>query len=182
MEELKQEQMQEQQEQVEDARTTNEENEPKTTYTKEEVDKLLAETKKNAIAEGMRKATKQQANQNNEELDKLNASLSEKDSLIAEREKQLEESQKELTAIKQVNKMSELGIDKKYQQDVIALIKGRGEEVNEESIVAMCEAHPEWKVEIETGINSIGQTRQTTDPYEEARAKKEKEINDLFRL
>jgi len=178
MEELKQEQMQEQEEVVEEKQATTSEEKPVKTYTQEEVEQI----KKNAIAEGMRKATKQQANQNNEELDKLNASLSEKDSLIAEREKQLEESQKELTAIKQVNKMSELGIDKKYQQDVIALIKGRGEEVNEESIVAMCEAHPEWKVEIETGINSIGQTRQTTDPYEEARAKKEKEINDLFRL
>lgn len=177
MEELKQEQMQEQQESVEEKPTTNEEKATRT-YTQEEVNEI----KKNAIAEGMRKASKQQANQNNDELEKLNASLNEKDSLIAEREKQLEESQKELTAIKQVNKMSELGIDKKYQQDVIALIKGRGEEVNEESIVAMCEAHPEWKVEIETGINSIGQTRQTTDPYEEARAKKEKEINDLFRL
>ena len=176
MEELKQEQMQEQQS-VEEKPTTNEEKATRT-YTQEEVNEI----KKNAIAEGMRKASKQQANQNNDELEKLNASLSEKDNLIAEREKQLEESQKELTAIKQVNKMSELGIDKKYQQDVIALIKGRGEEVNEESIVAMCEAHPEWKVEIETGINSIGQTRQTTDPYEEARAKKEKEINDLFRL
>ncbi len=177
MEELKQEQMQEQEESVEEKPTTNEEKATRT-YTQEEVEQI----KKNAIAEGMRKASKQQANQNNDELEKLNASLSEKDSLIAEREKQLEESQKELTAIKQVNKMSELGIDKKYQQDVIALIKGRGEEVNEESIVAMCEAHPEWKVEVETGINSIGQTRQTTDPYEEARAKKEKEINDLFRL
>lgn len=177
MEELKQEQMQEQQESVEEKPTTSEEKATRT-YTQEEVNEI----KKNAIAEGMRKASKQQANQNNDELEKLNASLNEKDSLIAEREKQLEESQKELTAIKQVNKMSELGIDKKYQQDVIALIKGRGEEVNEESIVAMCEAHPEWKVEIETGINSIGQTRQTTDPYEEARAKKEKEINDLFRI
>jgi len=177
MEELKQEQMQEQQESVEEKPTTSEEKATRT-YTQEEVNEI----KKNAIAEGMRKASKQQANQNNDELEKLNASLSEKDSLIAEREKQLEESQKELTAIKQVNKMSELGIDKKYQQDVIALIKGRGEEVNEESIVAMCEAHPEWKVEIETGINSIGQTRQTTDPYEEARAKKEKEINEMFRL
>ncbi len=177
MEELKQEQMQEQEESVEEKPTTNEEKATRT-YTQEEVEQI----KKNAIAEGMRKASKQQANQNNDELEKLNASLSEKDSLIAEREKQLEESQKELTAIKQVNKMSELGIYKKYQQDVIALIKGRGEEVNEESIVAMCEAHPEWKVEVETGINSIGQTRQTTDPYEEARAKKEKEINDLFRL
>lgn len=178
MEELKQEQMQEQQESVEEKQATTSEEKPVKTYTQEEVEQI----KKNAIAEGMRKASKQQATQNNDELEKLNASLTEKENLIAEKDKALEESQKELTAIKQVNKMNDLGIDKKYQQDVIALIKGRGEEVNEESIVAMCEAHPEWKVEIETGINSIGQTRQTTDPYEEARAKKEKEINDLFRI
>ena len=182
MEELKQEQMQEQQEQVEDARTTNEENEPKTTYTKEEVDKLLAETKKNAIAEGMRKATKQQANQNNEELEKLNASLSEKDSLIAEREKQLEESQKELTAIKQVKKMDDLGIDRKYQEDVIALIKGHGDEVNEETISLIAENHPEWKVDAEIGIGQLGQTRPQSNPYDEAQVKEQQEIKEKFRL
>ena len=160
-----------------DVETTNEEKQPKL-YTEEQV----AEIKKNAIAEGMRKASKNQANQNNEELEKLNASLSEKDSLIAEREKQLEESQKELTAIKQVKKMDDLGIDRKYQEDVIALIKGRGEEVNEETISLIAEKHPEWKVDAEIGIGQLGQTRPQANPYDEAQAQEQKEIKEKFRL
>lgn len=160
-----------------DVETTNEEKQPKL-YTEEQV----AEIKKNAIAEGMRKASKQQATQNNEELEKLNASLSEKDSLIAEREKQLEESQKELTAIKQVKKMDDLGIDRKYQEDVIALIKGRGEEVNEETISLIAENHPEWKVDAEIGIGQLGQTRPQSNPYDEAQVKEQQEIKEKFRL
>lgn len=168
-------------EKVEEKPTTNEEKATKT-YTEEEVKQLLAETKKNAIAEGMRKASKNQENSNNEELEKLNASLTEKDNLIAEKDKALEESQKELTAIKQVNKMNDLGIDKKYHEDIFALLKGKGMEVNEENIVEMCNLHPEWKVEQEIGIGSIGQTKQNTNPYEEEASRKEKEINEMFRL
>ena len=74
-------------EKVEEKPTTNEEKATKT-YTEEEVKQLLAETKKNAIAEGMRKASKNQEASNNEELEKLNASLSEKDNLLAEKETQ----------------------------------------------------------------------------------------------
>lgn len=178
MEELKQEQMQEQEEVVEEKQATTSEEKPVKTYTQEEVNEI----KKNAIAEGMRKASKQQATQNNEELEKLNASLSEKDSLIAEREKQLEESQKELTAIKQVKKMDDLGIDRKYQEDVIALIKGHGDEVNEETISLIAENHPEWKVDAEIGIGQLGQTRPQSNPYDEAQVKEQQEIKEKFRL
>ena len=162
---------------VEEKPTTNEEKATKT-YTQEEVEQI----KKNAIAEGMRKASKNQANQSNEELEKLNASLTEKDNLIAEKDKALEESQRELTAIKQVNKMNDLGIDKKYHEDIFALLKGKGLEINEENITEMCNNHPEWKVEQEIGIGSIGQTKQNTNPYEEEASRKEKEINEMFRL
>lgn len=178
MEELKQEQMHEQEKSVEEKQATTSEEKPVKTYTQEEVEQI----KKNAIAEGMRKASKQQATQNNEELEKLNASLSEKDSLIAEREKQLEESQKELTAIKQVKKMDDLGIDRKYQEDVIALIKGHGDEVNEETISLIAENHPEWKVDAEIGIGQLGQTRPQSNPYDEAQVKEQQEIKEKFRL
>ena len=164
-----------------DVETTNEEKQPKT-FTQEEVDKLLAETKKNAIAEGMRKASKQQQTQTNDELENLKASLNEKDTLIAEKQNQMDDLTKELTAIKQVNKMNELGIDRQYQEDLIAIIKGKGEELNEETITAYAEKHPEWQVEKEIGIASLGQTKQSQNPYDEARAKKEKEIDALFRL
>ena len=179
MEELKQEQMQEQQkESVEEKQATTSEEKPVKTYTQEEVEQI----KKNAIAEGMRKATKQQANQNNEELEKLNASLSEKDSLIAEKENQMNELNAELTAIKQVKKMDDLGIDRKYQEDVIALIKGHGDEVNEETISLIAENHPEWKVDAEIGIGQLGQTRPQSNPYDEAEAKEQQEIKEKFRL
>ena len=154
------------------------EEKPVKTYTQEQVDEI----KKNAIAEGMRKASKNQATQSNEELEKLNASLTEKDNLIAEKDKALEESQRELTAIKQVNKMNDLGIDKKYHEDIFALLKGKGMEITEENIVEMCNNHPEWKVEQEMGVGSIGQTKQNTNPYEEEASRKEKEINEMFRL
>jgi len=156
---------------------TNEEK-PVKTYTQEQVDEI----KKNAIAEGMRKASKQQATQQNDELDKLNASLTEKDNLLAEKENQMNELNKELTAIKQVNKMNDLGIDKKYHEDVFALLKGKGMEINDENIIEICNSHPEWKVEQELGIGSIGQTKQNRNPYEEEASRKEKEINEMFRL
>lgn len=171
MEELKQEQMQEQEENVEEKQATTSEEKPVKTYTQEEVEQI----KKNAIAEGMRKASKNQEIQNNEELDKLNASLNEK-------QLQMDEMQKELTAIKQVNKMNDLGIDKKYQEDVIALIKGKGLEVNEDTIVEMCEKHPEWKLEQDNGIGTMGMPRQDSNPYEEAKIKEEQEVKDRFRL
>lgn len=163
---------------VQDNKPLQNEEKPVKTYTEEEV----AEIKKNAIAEGMRKASKKQESQNNEELENLKTSLSEKDTLIAEKQQQMDDLNKELTAIKQVNKMSDLGIDKKYHEDVIALIKGRGEEVSEEKIIEIAEKHPEWKVDTEIGVNQIGQTKQSRNPYEEANAKKEEEINKLFRL
>lgn len=160
-----------------DVETKNEEKQPKL-FTEEEV----AEIKKNAIAEGMRKASKNKEMQSNEELENLKSSLNEKETLIAEKQQQMDDLNKELTAIKQVKKMDDLGIDRKYQEDVIALIKGRGEEVNEETISQIAEKHPEWKVDVEIGIGSIGQTKQSQNPYEEANAKKEKEINEMFRL
>ena len=79
MEDLIKEEAKQEEISVEEKPTTNEEKATRT-YTQEEVNEI----KKNAIAEGMRKASKNQATQNNEELEKLNASLTEKDNLIAE--------------------------------------------------------------------------------------------------
>ena len=166
------------QEEVQENKPLQNEEKPVKTYTEEEV----AEIKKNAIAEGMRKASKKQETQTNDELENLKSSLNEKDSLIAEKQQQMDDLNKELTAIKQVNKMNELGIDKQYQEDLIAIIKGRGLELNDETIIEMAEKHPEWKADKELGIGSIGQTRQSQNPYEEERARKEKEIDQLFRL
>lgn len=167
-----------QEEVVEEKQATTSEEKPVKTYTQEEVEQI----KKNAIAEGMRKASKQQATQNNEELEKLNASLNEKDSLIAEREKQLEESQKELTAFKNVKIMNTLGVDENYQEVVLTIIKNDGAEVNEETISEVLEKYPRFKKEDEIGIGQLGQTRPQSNPYDEAQAKEQKEIKEKFRL
>lgn len=163
--------VEEKQEKVEDNKPLQNEEKPVKTYTQEEVEQI----KKNAIAEGMRKASKQAETQTNEELDKLKASFNESQT-------KLDETQQELKAIKQINKMNELGIDKAYQEDVIALIKGKGLEVSEETIAEMCEKHPEWKTDKNLGVGSMGQTKQGKNPYEEAEAKKQKQIKELFRL
>ena len=176
MEELKQEQMQEQQS-VEEKPTTNEEKATRT-YTQEEVNEI----KKNAIAEGMRKASKQNETNANNELETLKNSLSEKETLIAEKQNQMDELQQELTAYKNINKMNDLGIDKKYQEDVIALIKGKGLEINEETISEIAEKHPEWKINEDFGVEFMGQTKPQANPYDEAKAREEKEIKDKFQL
>ena len=166
------------QEEVQENKTTTNEEKPVKTYTEEEV----AEIKKNAIAEGMRKASKKQETQSNEELETLKTSLSEKESLIAEKQQQMDELNQELTAIKQVKKMDDLGIDRKYQEDVIALIKGKGLEVSEETISEIAENHPEWKIDAEIGVEFMGQTKPQANPYDEAKAREEKEIREKFRL
>lgn len=166
------------QEEVQDNKPLQNEEKPVKTYTEEEV----AEIKKNAIAEGMRKASKKQETQNNEELETLKSSLNEKETLIAEKQNQMDELQQELTAYKNINKMNDLGIDKKYQEDVIALIKGKGLEINEETISEIAENHPEWKIDAEIGVEFMGQTKPQANPYDEAKAREEKEIRDKFRL
>ena len=176
MEELKQEQMQEQQS-VEEKPTTNEEKATRT-YTQEEVNEI----KKNAIAEGMRKASKQNETNANNELETLKNSLSEKETLIAEKQNQMDELQQELTAYKNINKMNDLGIDKKYQEDVIALIKGKGLEINEETISEIAEKHPEWKINEDFGVEFMGQTKPQANPYDEAKAKEEEEIKKKFQF
>ena len=176
MEELKQEQMQEQQS-VEEKPTTNEEKATRT-YTQEEVNEI----KKNAIAEGMRKASKQNETNANNELETLKNSLSEKETLIAEKQNQMDELQQELTAYKNINKMNDLGIDKKYQEDVIALIKGKGLEINEETISEIAENHPEWKINEDFGVEFMGQTKPQANPYDEAKAREEEEIKKKFQF
>ena len=165
-------------EEVKDNKPLQNEEKPVKTYTEEEV----LQIKKNAIAEGMRKASKQNETNANNELETLKNSLSEKDNLIAEKQNQMDQLNQELTAIKQVKKMDDLGIDKKYQEDVIALIKGRGEEVSEETISEIAEKHPEWKVDAEIGIEFMGQTKPQANPYDEAKAKEEEEIKKKFQF
>ena len=166
------------QEEVQENKTTTNEEKPVKTYTEEEV----LQIKKNAIAEGMRKASKQTETNANNELETLKSSLSEKETLIAEKQNQMDELQQELTAYKNINKMNDLGIDKKYQEDVIALIKGNGLEINEETISQIAEKHPEWKINEDFGVEFMGQTKPQANPYDEAKAKEEEEIKKKFQF
>lgn len=166
------------QEEVQENKTTTSEEKPVKTYTEEEV----LQIKKNAIAEGMRKASKQNENNANNELETLKNSLSEKETLIAEKQNQMDQLNQELTAYKNINKMNDLGIDKKYQEDVIALIKGKGLEINEETISEIAENHPEWKINEDFGVEFMGQTKPQANPYDEAKAKEEEEIKKKFQF
>ena len=175
MEEIKNEVMGEQ---VQENKTTTNEEKPVKTYTEEEV----KEIKKNAIMEGMRKAKKETETQSNDELENLKNSLNEKETLIAEKDNQMEELNKELTAMKNVKLMDELGIDKGYQEVVLTLIKNNGLEVNETTLNEVIEKYPKFKAESETGIEFMGQTKPQANPYDEAKAKEEKEIKERFQL
>ena len=175
MEEIKNEVMEEQ---VQENKTTTNEEKPVKTYTEEEV----KEIKKNAIMEGMRKAKKETETQSNDELENLKNSLNEKETLIAEKDNQMEELNKELTAMKNVKLMDELGIDKGYQEVVLTLIKNNGLEVNETTLNEVIEKYPKFKAESETGIEFMGQTKPQANPYDEEKAREEKEIKDKFQL
>lgn len=61
--------------------------------------------------------------------------------------------------------LDELGIDTKYSEDIIALIIGKGEEVNDENLTKYANEHKEWKktiVETE-GVKELGATKQNTE-------------------
>ncbi len=160
-----------------DVETKNEEKQPKL-FTEEEV----AEIKKNAIAEGMRKASKKQETQSNEELETLKSSLSEKETLIAEKDSKMEELNQQITAFKNAKLMDDLGVDKTYQEIVFKLIQDSGAEVNETTISEIMEKYPKFKADTETGIEYMGQTKPQANPYDEAKAREEKEIKEKFQL
>lgn len=143
---------------VENGGTTNEENQPKT-YTQEEFDKALKEkldeARKNGFAEGQRKASKN-VNQDlkNENQDLMN---------------RLATLENEILMQKHFAKLGELNVKEANKRDVLDLLRGRGEEINEENIAKIVEAHPEWKIPKEkNGVVEMGQTKQTTDKDEEA--------------
>lgn len=143
--------------------TTSEEKQPKT-YSEEEV----AEIKKNAIAEGMRKASKTQSE--------------EYQTKFQEQETKLNEMQEQLKAFKNVEKMNELGIDNSHHKDLIAIIKGNGEEITDETIQKYSEQHPEWKKEEQKkGVEQLGKSYQPNQNDEEEKARQDK-IKKMFRL
>lgn len=146
---------------------TNEENGVKT-YSKEEYDKAIQEARKNGIAEGMRKGTKQNETDFNAKLDEAN--------------KKIADMEAQIKSFKNIDLMNSLNVDPNKQSDLLAIIRGNGEEVNEETIAKYAEKHPEWiKEEEESGIETMGQTKTTSESNEIAKAKEEK-YKKMFRL
>ena len=166
------------QEEVQENKTTTSEEKPVKTYTEEEV----LQIKKNAIAEGMRKASKQNENNANNELETLKNSLSEKETLIAEKDSKMEELNQQITAFKNAKLMDDLGVDKTYQEIVFKLIQDSGEEVNETTISEIMEKYPKFKADNEIGVEFMGQTKPQANPYDEAKAKEEEEIKKKFQF
>jgi hypothetical protein len=83
---------------------------------------------------------------------------------IAALEKELEEqksalakSAQEAQAFKNLKYLSDLGVVEVHKGDVLALIRGNGEEVSETTIKKYVDAHPEWKSKGERrGVEAIG--------------------------
>lgn len=113
----------------------------------------------NKFIEGQRKATKANDGELKTQLEQANA---QNQSLI-----------NELNSLKNVLKMDELAIDKDKQEDLIAILKGKGLEINEATIMEEALRHPEWKKKAETsGITLLGQTKET----ESERVKRENQM------
>lgn len=152
-----------------DVETTNEEKQPKPIYTQEDFDKALKEkldeARKNGFAEGQRKASKN-----------VNEGLKNENQELANRIATLEN---EILMQKHFAKLGELNVKEANKRDVLDLLRGRGEEINEENIAKIVEAHPEWKMPKEkNGIVEMGQTKTTTDKDNET-LKQEKILADF---
>lgn len=142
---------------VENGGTTNAENQPKT-YTQEEFDKALKEkleeARKNGFAEGQRKASKN-----------VNEGLKNENQELASRIATLEN---EILMQKHFAKLGELNVKEANKRDVLDLLRGRGEEINDENIAKVVEAHPEWKIPKEkNGVVEMGQVKTTTNKDDE---------------
>ena len=91
---------------------------------------------------------------------------------VAELEKQIEELKNsndsmnsQIKASHNNSLLESLGIDTKYAEDIVALIIGKGEEVNDETITKYANEHNEWKKTIiETeGVRELGAIKSNAE-------------------
>ena len=128
-----------------------------------------------AIMEGMRKASKNANNDMQSQLDEKQTALDEKDAMISQ-------MQEQISAYKNIEIMNSLGIDSKNHSDLLAIIRGNGEEINEETISKYADKHPEWQTKKQTkGVEEMGQYAEKQEDAK-AKEKEEKELNKLFRI
>lgn len=121
----------------------------------------------NKVYEELRKA-----NNKIQELETENANLKRDLEKVAELEKQIEELKNsndsmnsQIKASHNNSLLESLGIDTKYAEDIVALIIGKGEEVNDETITKYANEHNEWKKTIiETeGVRELGAIKSNAE-------------------
>lgn len=121
----------------------------------------------NKVYEELRKA-----NNRIKELEIENENLKKSAERVAELEAEIENLKNsndsmnsQIQASHNNNLLDKLGIDTKYAEDIVALIIGKGEEVNDETITKYANEHDEWKKTIvETqGVKELGATKNSSE-------------------
>lgn len=114
-----------------------------------------------------------------EELRKANNQITELEKENTELKNKVAELESEITNLKNSNDsmnsqikashnnalVESLGVDTKYTEDIIALIIGKGEEVNDETITKYANEHNEWKKTIveSQGVKELGATKSNAE-------------------
>ncbi len=139
--------------------------EPKQEEVQEEVKEETQEVgTPNKVYEELRKTTNS-FNALKEENDALKKRVAELESEVETLRSSNGTMESQIKASHNAQLVDELGIDTKYTEDIIALIVGKGEEVNDENITKIANEHKEWKrtiVETE-GVKELGVTKQNTE-------------------
>lgn len=141
------------------------------TLKKSEYEEML----KNKFAEGVRKA--QQG-----KLDDKKDDTNENKNKVNNTDNDILSIKQELELLKAEKIAGKLGIKPDYQEDLVALVRGKGLELTEENLKKEVEKHKEWLLSNDGstgGVKKLGSTDGETNPpvpNEEEQAKK------LFRL
>lgn len=141
------------------------------TLKKSEYEEML----KNKFAEGVRKA--QQG-----KLDDKKDDTNENKNKVNNTDNDILSIKQELELLKAEKIAGKLGIKPDYQEDLVALVRGKGLELTEENLKKEAEKHKEWLLSNDGstgGVKKLGSTDGETNPpvpNEEEQAKK------LFRL
>lgn len=90
-------------------------------------------------------------------------------------------SSEDVAELKATVLCNDLDVKKEYREDVIALVKGKGLTMTEESIKSIIDKHPEWKRNAESGASgnviSLGASGGKAQP---SKADEREEAKKLF--
>lgn len=121
----------------------------------------------NKVYEELRKANNriQELEKENEELKKSVEKVAELEAEISNLKASNGDMSNQIKATHNNALLEELGIDTKYSEDIVALIIGKGEEVNDETITKYAQEHNEWKKSVvETqGVRELGATKNSAE-------------------